>query len=141
MSDRGRKLLRAGTVLCLLALLTGLAIPAFTNPRMGLAAHVGGLMNGMFLLIVGLAWKELELSERAQKVTFLALVAGTFGNWASIVAAAAWGTASLTPIAGAGFGSSRFQEAVVKFGLVSVALAMLAGTVALFTGLRARRRS
>ena len=139
MSDRGRKLLRAGTVLCFLALWTGLAIPAFTNPRMGLAAHVGGLMNGMFLLIVGLAWKELELSERAQKVTFLALVTGTFGNWASIVAAAAWGTASLTPIAGAGFGSSQFQEAVVKFGLVSVALAMLGGTVALFVGLRTRR--
>lgn len=139
MSDRGRKLLRAGTVLCFLALLTGLAIPVFTNPRMGLAAHVGGLMNGMFLLIVGLAWKELDLRERAQNVTFFALVAGAFGNWASIVAAAVWGTASLTPIAGAGFGASRFQETVVTFGLVGVGIAMLAGTVALFLGLRTRR--
>lgn len=139
MSDRGRKLLRAGTVLCLLALLTGLAIPAFANPRMGLAAHVGGLMNGMFLLIVGLAWKELELGERAQAATFLALIAGTFGNWASTVAAAAWGTASLTPIAGAGFGSTRFQETAVTLGLVGVGIAMLAGVAALLVGLRPRR--
>lgn len=139
MSDRSRTLLRAGTVLCFLALLTGLAIPAFTNPRMGLSAHVGGLMNGMFLLIVGLAWKELDLSERAQRFAFLALVIGAFGNWASILAAAAWGTASLTPIAGAGFGSARFQETLVTIGLVAVAISMLAGTVALLVGLRVRR--
>ena len=139
MSDRGRRLLRAGMVLCLLALLTGLAIPAFANPRMGLAAHVGGLMNGMFLLIVGLAWKELELGQRAQTATFLVLVVGTYGNWASSVGAAVWGTASLTPIAGAGFGVARFQETAVTIGLASVGVAMLAGVMALLVGLRSRR--
>lgn len=139
MIERGRTLLRAGTVLCFLALVTGLAIPAFANPRMGLAAHVGGMMNGMFLLIVGLAWKELTLGERMQSVTFFALVVGTFGNWVSSVAAAAWGTASLTPIAAAGFGAAQVREAIVTAGFVSVGVAMLAGTVALFVGFGKRR--
>jgi hydroxylaminobenzene mutase len=139
MTNRARRLLRSGTVLCFLALVTGLAIPLFANPRMGLAAHVGGLMNGIFLLVVGLAWKELELSERAQAWTFRALVAGTFGNWASTVAAAAWGTRTLTPIAGGGFGAGRLQEGLVGVGLVAVGVAMLGATVALWVGLRERR--
>lgn len=139
MDDRGRRLLRAGIFLCLLALLTGLAMPAFTNPRMGMAAHVGGMMNGIFLLVAGLVWRELELSERWRRVAFVALVAGAFGNWASVVAAAAWGTRTLTPIAGAGFGAGRAQEAIVGAGLVAVGVATLAGTVALLVGLRRRR--
>lgn len=139
MTNRARRLLRSGTVLCFLALVTGLAIPLFANPRMGLAAHVGGLMNGIFLLVVGLAWKELELSERAQAWTFGALVAGTFGNWASTVAAAAWGTRTLTPIAGGGFGAGRIQESLVGVGLVAVGVAMLGATIALWVGLRERR--
>lgn len=139
VANRARRLLRSGTALCLLALITGLAVPLFANPRMGLAAHVGGLMNGIFLLVVGLAWKELELSERAQAWTFRALLVGTFGNWGSTVAAAAWGTGSLTPIAGGGLRSGQVQEAVVTLGLVAVGVTMLAGTVALFVGLRERR--
>ena len=45
--DRG--LLRNGFVVFLLSLLVGLAIPLFLNPRMALAAHVTGLMFGVFL--------------------------------------------------------------------------------------------
>jgi len=138
MEDRSRQLLRGGALLCFLALVTGLAIPAFANPRMGLSAHVGGLMNGMFLLIVGLAWNQLELSDRIRGVAFWALVVGAFGNWASVVAASVWGTATLTPIAGSGFGADRWKEAVVAVGLVCVGVTMLAGTLSLVVGLRKR---
>jgi hydroxylaminobenzene mutase len=139
MDDHGRRLLRAGMRLCLLALLTGLALPAFANPRMALAAHVGGMMNGIFLLVAGLAWRELELAARWRSVAFFTLLAGTYGNWASTTAAAAWGTRSLTPIAGAGFGAGRAQETIVTAGLVVVGVAMLAATTALLVGLRRRR--
>jgi hydroxylaminobenzene mutase len=139
MDEARRLLLRAGMLLCLLALLTGLALPAFTNPRMAMAAHVGGLMNGIFLLVAGLVWRELELAERWRRIVLVALLVGTYGNWASVVAAAAWGTRSLTPIAGAGFGAGRVQEAVVTAGLVAVGVTMLVATSALLAGLRRRR--
>jgi len=139
MDDRGRRLLRAGMLLCLLALVTGLALPAFANPRMALAAHVGGMMNGIFLLVAGLAWRELELSGRWRSIAFAALLAGTYGNWASTLAAAAWGTRTLTPIAGAGFGAGAAQEAIVGAGLVAVGVTMLVATAALLAGLRRRR--
>jgi (hydroxyamino)benzene mutase len=49
MDDRGRRLLWHGLPL-LLGLVTGLFAQQLTNPRMGLAAHLEGLMNGTFLL-------------------------------------------------------------------------------------------
>ncbi|MCW2799587.1 MAG: hab, partial [Aeromicrobium sp.] len=40
-----------GLILFLLGLLTGLAIPALKNPRMGLAGHMVGMTNGPFLIV------------------------------------------------------------------------------------------
>ena len=57
----GDRLLRLGVLLFLLGLLTGFAIPALANPRMGLTSHLEGLMNGMFLSL-GLLWPRLALS-------------------------------------------------------------------------------
>ncbi|HVN71321.1 MAG TPA: hypothetical protein VMU10_04795 [Desulfomonilia bacterium] len=40
-------------LLLLLGLLSGLPIPFFANPRMGLSGHVEGVMSGMLLIIIG----------------------------------------------------------------------------------------
>ena len=53
-----RRLLFHGIALFLLGLLTGLAEQHFANVRMGLAAHLEGVMNGIFLLAVGAVWSE-----------------------------------------------------------------------------------
>ncbi len=44
------KLLIGGMILFILGLLTGVAVPGFTNPRMGLAAHLAGVQNPLVLL-------------------------------------------------------------------------------------------
>ena len=59
--DRERRLLRQGFLLFFLALLTGLVAYQLTNPRMGVAAHVEGVVNGLFLMVLGLAWQRLGL--------------------------------------------------------------------------------
>ena len=87
-----RSLLRLGATLFLIGLLTGLAVPEMRNPRAGLSAHLEGLMNGMFLMIAGLAWKELGLGARAGRITFGLLVFGTFANWATTTTTALLGT-------------------------------------------------
>ena len=76
-----RILLAAGAVLFLLGLLSGLAVPAMTNPRMGLSGHLEGVMNGMFLIVVGLAWARLGLAARARAVTAWCLLYGSYANW------------------------------------------------------------
>ena len=46
--DSKRRLIWHGTFLFLLGLLTGFVEQQFNNPRMGLAAHLEGVMNGTF---------------------------------------------------------------------------------------------
>lgn len=134
MSDRKRRLLWHGAFLFLLGLLTGLVQQQLNNPRMGLSAHLEGLMNGTFLLAVGAAWSELKLSSRSMSLTYWTLLYGTYANWAFTMLAALFGTAAMTPIASAGHAAQRWQESLVAFGFVSVALAMLVAVALLLVG-------
>lgn len=136
MHDRGRRLLWHGMALFLLGLLTGLVQPALENSRMGLAAHLEGVMNGTFLLALGAAWPKVRLSDRQSAVAYWATIGGTYGNWAVTLLAASLGTAAMTPIAGAGFGAQPWQEALVTFGFVAVGLAILVASVLLLIGFR-----
>ncbi|HET9681145.1 MAG TPA: formyltransferase family protein [Candidatus Limnocylindrales bacterium] len=101
MQDQGRRLVRQGMTLFLVGLLTGLAVQAMVNPRAGLAGHLEGVMNGIFLIVVGLAWKELGLGERAARITYALLVFGTWANWGTTTSIGILGTSRATPIAGA----------------------------------------
>jgi hydroxylaminobenzene mutase len=96
-----RALSRAGALLVLLALVTGLAIPAFANPRQALATHVSAILGG--LLLVGLAslWSRLTLSVAQRTWTMRLAIAGAYANLFGSLLAAAWGTTRLTPLAGA----------------------------------------
>src|SRR4051795_4821274 len=58
----GRSLLRHGVVLFLLGLVTGRLVHSLALPRMGLASHLQGVMNGTFLVALGLVWPHLRLS-------------------------------------------------------------------------------
>jgi hydroxylaminobenzene mutase len=131
-----RALIQSGFILVLLALFTGLAVPAFTNPRMGLAAHLEGVMNGLLLIVAGLAWGHLQLSSRLSRITFWLLLYAAFANWAATSAAAALGTSRLTPISGAGYTASPLQESVVQVIQVSLALAVIAAVILVIYALR-----
>lgn len=61
MDDTPRRLCWHGALLFLLGLATGLFVMKLENPRMGLAAHVEGVMNGILLLALGSAWTRLAL--------------------------------------------------------------------------------
>ena len=123
--SHARSLLRLGITLFLLGLLTGLAVQGMKNPRAGLSAHLEGLMNGMFLMIAGLAWKELALGPRAARIVYGLLVFGTFANWATTTATAVLGTSRATPIAGAGHAAGEIAESAVLAILVLVSAAMI----------------
>ena len=50
---QGHRLLQLGVTLFLLGLLVGFAVQSLANPRMGLASHIEGVMNGLFLMALG----------------------------------------------------------------------------------------
>ena len=138
MTDRRveRTLSRAGILLVLLALLTGLAIPAFTNPRQALAAHVSAIMSG--LLLVGLAslWSHLTLSIAQQTWAMRLAIGGAYANLAGSLLAAAWGTNRLTPMAGGGYGAEPWQEAFAQVIQVSQGIALIVALGLVVYGLR-----
>ena len=136
-----RPLIRAGFVLLTLALLTGLAVPAFLNHRMAVAAHLTGVINALLLIALGLAWGLLAMGPAQARLTRGAFLCGTYANWGTSCLAAAWGTSRLTPLAGAGFQAAAWQESVVQILQVSLALAILAGAVSVVYGLRSPRAS
>ena len=130
-----RLLIACGAVLFLLGLLTGFAIPAFLNPRMGLASHLEGVMNGTFLIALGAVWANVSLAPVWARIAFWLLIYGSFANWVFISLAAALGTSELTPIAGKGFTGSPLAEQAVSLGLVSVGVTMVAGCALVVWGL------
>ena len=95
-------LIRAGFVLFTLALLTGLAVPAFLNQKMAVAAHLTGVVNALLLIALGLAWSVLTVGPVQARLTRAAFLYGTYANWGTSCLAAAWGTSRLTPLSGAG---------------------------------------
>jgi len=131
-----RRLLWHGFFLFLLGLVTGLIVPALTNPRMGLSAHLEGVMNGIFLVTLGLVWERFALSNRLAAALFWLALYGTYVNWISTLLAAALGTSRSTPIAGAGFSGGQWQENLVDFGLISLAFSIVGACVLALYGLR-----
>jgi hydroxylaminobenzene mutase len=132
---RGRLFLH-GTALFLLGLFSGLAAPIFRNPRMGLSAHLEGVMNGMFFLIVALAWDRLELSSRCRSALFGLLLWAGYANWLACLMGGIFGASRMTPIAGAGFTAAVWQEMLVSGLFVSVGITMIGAAGLMFWGFK-----
>ena len=130
-------LLQLGIALFLLGMLTGFIVPKFKNPRMGLSSHMEGVLNGMFLIALGLLWSRLNLSGAMLSLAFWLAIYGTFANWFATLLAALWGAGSMMPIAAQGHESSPAREAAIKFLLGTLSLAMVAVCALVLVGLRA----
>lgn len=134
-----RKLIQLGVLLFLIGLLTGFAIPSFAVPRLGLSSHLEGVLNGMFLIALGLIWPLLSIGRGLASITFIAAVYGTFANWFATLLGALWGAAGMMPIAGGGWIAEPMAEAIVAGLLISLSLAMVFVCLAVLWGLRDTR--
>lgn len=126
----------SGILLFLLGLLAGFAGPAFRNPRLVLSAHLEGVLNGMFLIVIGLLWDKVRLSAIPKNLIFGLLLWGAFANWAACLLGAAFGASRMTPIAGAGFTAQGWQDSLVAGLFGSVGVTMLLATIGLLWSLR-----
>jgi hydroxylaminobenzene mutase len=127
-----------GMLLFLLGLVTGFVEQRFSNVRMGLAAHLEGVMNGIFLLALGAVWNEVRLSAAAKATAYWTALYGTYVNWLVTTLAAIFGTAALSPITAVGHSGRPWQEIVVTVGFVSVGAVTVACSLLVLWGLRAR---
>jgi len=133
-----RRLMWHGMFLFLLGLLTGFVEQRFTNVRMGLAAHLEGVMNGILLLAVGAIWTEVRLPPTAKATAYWTALYGTYANWLVTTLAAIFGTAALSPITAAAHTGRPWQESLVTAGFMSVGIVIVAFSLLVLWGLRAR---
>lgn len=138
MEGTNRNLMSHGMFLFIIGLFTGFAEQHFANVRMGLAAHLEGVMNGIFLLALGAVWNEVRLSLRIKAVAYWAMLYGTYGNWLFTTLAAVFGTAALSPITGAGHSGLPWQETLVTAGFLTVGIAVLVSSLFVLWGLRSK---
>jgi len=138
MEETHRRLMWHGMFLFLLGLLTGFAELHFANVRMGLAAHLEGVLNGILLVALGAAWTGVRLSPLPKTLAYWTALCGTYGNWLVTMLAAIFGTAALSPITGAGHSGQPWQESIVTAGFLAVGISIVACSVLFLWGLRAK---
>ena len=132
---RDRRLLFHGFLLFLIGLGTGIIAYRLKNPRMGVSAHVEAILNGVFLVALGLAWSRLHLAHSLQTVCFWSALVGAYANWAIPMFSAAVG-ASKPLLLGAGHSAAPWQEALISTSpIVGVLPPIVCGCLAVW-GLR-----
>jgi len=134
---QGHRLLQAGMLLFLFALLVGLAVPRFAVPRLGLSAHLLGIMQGLFLMLTGVLWPQLRLTRATLRVGVWLAVYGCFAAWTANVLAGVWGAGNpMLPLAAGQARGSAFQEALIATGLRTAAVSLIAVAILILWGLR-----
>jgi len=140
MPNRRHQLYVAGVGLFLLALITGMIFPVLANPRMGLSAHLVGLLGGLFLVALGVIWPEKDLPPSLDTAAFYLVIFGAYGNLVTTFLAATFATNRLTPLAGSGHLALSWQENIVTAGLVLSSIAMVSVCLLVLWGLRRARK-
>lgn len=141
MESSSRRLMWHGMFLFLLGLLTGFVEHRFANVRMGLAAHLEGVMNGTFLLALGAIWTHVRLPLPGKTATYWIVLYATYANWLMTTLAAVFGTGALSPITAPGYRGQPWQESFVTAGFMTVGLAYVASSVLMLWGLRGKAKS
>jgi hydroxylaminobenzene mutase len=138
MDGANRRLMWHGMLLFIFGLFTGFAEAHVTNVRMGLAAHLEGVMNGTFLIAVGAIWNHVVLAPLPRTMAYWLALYGTYMNWVMTSVAAILGTAALSPVTAAGHSGSPLQERLVTVGFLSVGITIILSCLVMLWGLRGK---
>lgn len=134
--DQSHNLIFLGVLLFFFGMIVGLFVPLYANPRMGLSSHIEGVLNGIFLIVLGLIWDKVYLSAKWLRITFWLAVYGTFANWFGILIAALFNAGKMLGVAANGKEGPVIAEGIVTFSLISLTIAMLILCIMVLIGLK-----
>lgn len=134
---QGHRLVQIGAAVFLVALVIGILIPTFTVPRLGLATHLLGITQGIFLMVLGVLWSRLRLSHAMSSVGVFLAVYGCLAAWAANLSGAIVGAGNtLLPMAAGPAHGTALQETVIALLLRSSGVSLIAATLVVLWGLR-----
>lgn len=135
--DFKRRLLWHGIFLCTLGFIIGLFIPLYANPRAGLATHLLGITEGIFLAVVGLVYPNLKLSLFNAKLAFWMLLISAYVGLLGEFLGAAFGLTKVFLITAQGLTPSiAWMETSVEIAIKGISLFLLLACFILLFGLR-----
>lgn len=124
-----------GLVLFLLGLLTGLAVPALKNARMGLSSHLEGCSTACSWCCSVCCGHTCTCPTRGGIAAVALVTYAGYANWLTVLLAAAWGAGRrFAPIAAGDHQASAAKEGFVSFGLASLSVAIVVGVVIVIVG-------
>ncbi len=135
-NNQSNKLIFLGVLLFFIGLIIGMIVPVFANPRLGVSSHIEGVLNGIFLIVLGLIWHKVDISLKWLKISFYLAIYGTFVNCFGILIAAIFNAGKMLGIAANGQEGTPLVEGIVSFCLISLSIAMLVVSVLLLIGLK-----
>ena len=135
LEKQSDRLILFGMLLFFLALIVGVIAPLLANPRLGISCHVEGVLNGIFLIVLGLIWNKVALSVRWMRITFWLSLYGTFANWFGYLISAVFNAGRHLTIATKGQAGPPLADNIVDFLLLSLTVAMLTICTAVIIGL------
>jgi hydroxylaminobenzene mutase len=139
---QAHRLVLAGMFLFLLSLLIGLVIPLFAVPRLGLSAHLLGILQGIFLIIIGMLWPKLMLSRAISQFVFWLFIYGCFSAWSANVLAGIWGAGNtMLPIAAGSAHGTSIQEIIIMIVLRSAAISLITAVIFIIWGLQTSKKN
>lgn len=130
-----QRLLVLGALLFLIGLLQGGVVQLFHSPQLALSAHIVAVQNGMVLLLFGLLWSRMSLSETQERVTYLSAVAGMYLIWIGFTLAAMTGASMVLKFAGAGYTASELWEYAVGAAVYAGSAASIVAALFVLIGL------
>lgn len=131
-----RNIIRHGFILILIALMTGLLLPAMQIPRLGLSAHTIGILSGVLLVGIGSIWSVFSLSPRQLCIMYWGWVYSSYANWLGCLVGGVTGAGQMTPLASSGSQAGTAAELTVAALLISVVITSLAAVALSIWGLR-----
>ena len=82
-TEYAQKMMFHGILVFMIGLITGFFLYSglMRNPQIGVITHLEGVLNGMFLVILGLIWHRMKMTDKLQKRFVMIAIACVYINY------------------------------------------------------------
>lgn len=140
MTDQNlsRRIFVHGVSFVLAGLLFGFLVPIAPYPRLAVGAHLQFVMNGILIMVQGMALLTLSHQVGARSMTVM--IVGVWATWAMALSQAVnafWGTTQVLAVAGGAAdarGGAAWQELVVAMANYASGVALVPAWILMLIG-------
>jgi (hydroxyamino)benzene mutase len=132
-----RRLLWHGLFLCTLGFIVGFFIPLYANPRAGLATHLLGITEGLFIAVIGFCYPQLKLPYWVAIANFWMLLFSAYIGIVGEFLGATFGLTRVFIITAIGFKETiPWLETVVEVSIKGISSFIILSCFIVLYGLR-----